>query len=939
MIKLLIICLSISLTFCNNFLCTEESELFFCNEVFQSKSISEKISQMIMVRVNGEFQNKDSWSKKNVSRLINDKKIGGLITYTGSIHGTFYNIKEFQEMSDIPLFIAADYERGVGQFTDGTLFPSNMAIAATNNTQNSFKQGEITAIEAKALGVNMVFAPVLDINNNYNNPIINFRSYSDNPQTVIDFSLPFIDGLQSKKVIACGKHFPGHGDTDTDSHTSLPVINKSLERIFSNELLPFKTACQNGLQSIMVAHVLFPNLDDKNPATFSKKITNNILREQWEYDGLIITDALEMGALTNFTWHGESAVKAVEAGADIILLPIDADEAINSIIQAVKSGRISEERINQSFNRIIDAKHKAGLFDNYSKTWEEVEEKIKIHEHTKISKKIARESITLVKNNNDIVPINPLKYKKITHLILSTDEGVKSRFKSYSSKIKKLHGNVTEVIVNEKLTKLGTKDVINKIKKSDLVIVSMLIRIKMDKGISTIDDSHSNLIKKISKLNIPILGLSFGSPYLPSYKNLDAYICTYGYGSITINAAFDAMFGRQSINGKLPVRLNDEFINGHGLNIKKISMLFDKTLNIELSSFSFIESAINDSIFPGAQLFVSKGNQIISSRGFGSQSFDKNSLSVDNNTIYDLASLTKVLSTTSVVMKLIEKKRLSLNHYLSDYYPEFNSQHKKNVTIKHLLNHTAGLKPYIEFYKKGDFDKEKIINNIINLPLDYEPGSKFIYSDLGMILLYDIIEKVSSKKLENLSDNYFYKPLKMKSTFFNPPSNFKKLIAPTEDDKYFRNKLLKGDVHDENAYIMGGVSGHAGLFSNAEDISSYSKMMINQGYANGVRYFSKNIIKRFTEKSETILNSDYVLGWDTPSQNGKSSAGDYFSEFTYGHLGFTGTSMWLDPENEIIVILLTNRVHPTRDKKNIGRRMYDFRRDFHNSIVKEILSL
>ena len=199
--------------------------------------------------------------------------------------------------------------------------------------------------------------------------------------------------------------------------------------------------------------------------------------------------------------------------------------------------------------------------------------------------------------------------------------------------------------------------------------------------------------------------------------------------------------------------------------------------------------------------------------------------------------------------------------------------------------------------------------------------------------------KKSQVKLENLSDNYFYKPLKIKSTFFNPPSNFKKLIAPTEYDKYFRNKLLKGDVHDENAYIMGGISGHAGLFSKAEDISSYSKMMINQGYANGVRYFSKNIIKRFTEKSETILNSDYVLGWDTPSQNGKSSAGDYFSEFTYGHLGFTGTSMWLDPENEIIVILLTNRVHPNRDKKNIGRRMYDFRRDFHNSIVKEILSL
>jgi len=933
--RIISLLLIFSFLYSEDFICEANSKEFYCQDEFRSMKLVDKIAQMIMIRVDGEFYNNENWRKKNVIRLIKNKRIGGLITYTGSTHGTFYNLKEFQEQSKIPLFVAADYERGVGQFIDGTLFPSNMALAATGNPDNAYKQGEITAIEAKAIGINMIFAPVLDINNNPSNPIINFRSYGDDAETVIKFSLPYIEGLQSQGLIACGKHFPGHGDTDTDSHTSLPIINKKTEDLFNEELLPFKSACLGGIKSIMVAHVLFPDLDPDNPATFSKKITENILIKKWNYKGLIITDALEMGALSSYTWHGESAVRAVEAGADIILLPIDNDQAINSILKAVETGRISIERIEKSFNKIISEKEKSGLFNGNNK-WKIVEDDVKIYKHRKIATKIANESITLVKNDEEIIPVDINKYNKVTHIMLSMDEGIRSRFKNYSSNIRKTHGNVEEIIVNDKLSRLAIKDIVSQVKGTDLVIISMLIRIKMDKGISTINETHSQLIAKINKLGVPILGVSFGSPYLPNYNNIDSYLCAYGYGSISLNATANAIFGRIDINGKLPVSLNENYKRNHGISINKISDSFNERLNVKLQSFNFIKEAINDSIFPGAQIFVSIGDKVLANRGFGTLDYESNSEKVTNNTIYDVASLTKVLSTTPVFMKFVEKKRLNLNYLLSDFYLGYNSVDKKNITIRNLLTHTSGLKGYIEYYNYKDFNRKKIIDDIVNQSLYYAPNSKTIYSDLGIILLFDIIEKTTGSTLDYLSNKYFYEPLGMKNTFFNPSNEFIKYIAPTENDQYFRYKLLRGIVHDENAYLLEGVSGHAGLFSTAEDIGVYCKMLINDGHSLGKRYFSKDIIKEFTTRQNITRGSDYAIGWDTPSRNGKSSAGDYFSDSSFGHLGFTGTSMWVDPEKKIIVILLTNRVYPNRDKENINKRMYSFRRNFHNSLMKEI---
>ena len=902
------------------------------NSIKQNISLKDKISQMIMIRMDGNFHNNESWKKKDIEYFIKKYKIGGLITFTGNIHGTFENIKYFQSISETPLFIASDYERGLGVFINGTLFPSNMAIAATGDTTYSYLQGKITAIEAKSIGVNFILAPVLDINNNKNNPIINFRSYGDNPELVSKYGISFIEGVQDQGLIACAKHYPGHGNTNTDSHTRLPIIDISKKELYDNELYPFKKAVLSGVKSIMTGHIVIPSIDQDNiPATFSKKIVNDVLIEDWNYNGLIITDALEMGALTSNVWHGESAIKAIEAGADILLLPLNATSAIESIYNAVQNGRISLDRINYSYNKIIKQKKEMGLFTPPYNDWSDVEDKVASLENRKIANKIAEKSITLVKNNKNIIPFKPSNYKKVTHLLLSTDNDLRQRLKPFARDIRYIHGNVNEVYVNDKLTSLGKQDILNKIKGSELIIVSMLIRISMDKGLSTIDNSHNELLSDLESLNIPVVGISFGSPYLPDYNYLDAYLCSYGYGSVSLNASTDALFGRKDISGELPINLNDIYKVGHGLKVKKNYKIFDSQLNIDLDeSFDIIYAAISDTIFPGAQLFVSKGNKILINKSFGKYTYEEDSKIITNKSIYDVASLTKVLSTTPVAMKLIQKKLLSLDFYLSDFYPEFNIGNKQKITVRHLLTHSSGLPPYVEYYKIDSVEtKSDIINNIVNLDLEYEPDEKMIYSDLGMILLYDIIEKVSNSSLDKLSDKYFYKPFNMSNTYFNPIN--KDIVVPTEYDNHYRMKLIKGEVHDENAYILNGVSGHAGLFSNATDIGIFSKFFLNEGVLFGRRYLKKDLIRMFTSKKKNPVHSDRALGWDTPSKKG-SSSGDYFSTGSYGHLGFTGTSLWIDPNEEIIIVFLTNRVYPTRNNKGI----YNIRRELHNSIMTNI---
>jgi len=906
-------------------------------------SLREKIAQMIMVRIRGDYYHSEHWYRKSLKKWLMKDGIGGVITFGGSIHGSYYNIQQFQKWAKYPLLVAADYERGLGQWMgDATLFPSNMAVAATGDTALAYDQGRITALESRSLGVHITFSPVMDINNNPDNPIINFRSYSDDPEIVSLFGTAFIQGVQDNGLIACVKHFPGHGNTATDSHTSLPAIEGNKKELDALELYPFRRAVQSGVKMIMVGHIALPGLDESGaPASHSSTITTELLRNEMGFNGVIITDGMEMGGLTQVAWAGESAVRAVEAGADILLLPMDVNHTINSIVEAVISGRISEKRIEQSVARIWEMKEEMGLLTESPQVpFAKLEERIGIPSHMDKAAEIASKSITIVKDENNRLPLLPENIDSVAHIILSLDEGARRYLKSFSSGIQNTHGHVKEVFLNNPLSELGRRDILNQMKDIDHIVVSLVVRIRMDKGIATIDSTHSLLLEDLNNSEIPMVTFSFGSPYLPKYDMLGTYVCAFGYGDVSVRAALNALWGLQTISGILPVDLNSSMQRGFGIKKKKNIKSWNSIKNIDFpTAFAVLDSAIKAEIFPGAQVVVAQHGKLVFSEGFGYHTYEKDSPPVTNKTIYDIASLTKVLVATPVTMKLISQKKLSLDQNIQQFYPQFTGGYKESATIRHLLTHSSGLQGYVPFFQDENIkDKEDVLQNIQNSKLDFEPESQSKYSDLGFILLSSIIEKVSGRPIDRLAQSWLFQPLDMKNTRYSPPAEWRRNIAPTELDTVYRHRLIHGEVHDENTYLMGGVSGHAGVFSTAEDIAKYAQMLVDGGLWQGKRLFTEAQIKEFTTLQNLPNGSDFALGWDTPSQNGKSIAGDYFTHGSFGHLGFTGTSLWIDPNQEIIIVLLANRVYPNRNGDEGSREMYGIRREFYNRVMEVLIS-
>ncbi len=905
-------------------------------------SLREKIAQMVMVRIRGDYYHSDHWYRKQLMKFLMDDGVGGVITFGGSIHGTYYNIEQFQKWAKYPLLVAADYERGLGQWMGGgTLFPSNMAVAATGDPKLAYEQGKITALEARALGVHITFSPVMDINNNPDNPIINFRSYSDNPETVSSFGTEFIKGAQENGLIACAKHFPGHGNTATDSHTSLPTIEGSRSELMNMELSPFHSAIDAGVEMVMTGHIALPGLDESGlPASHSSLITHELLQEEMNFEGIIITDGMEMGGLTQSAWAGESAVRAVEAGADILLLPMDVEHTITAIMEAVSSGRISEARINESVNKIWQLKAKMGLLDSPSQLpFSELEKVIGKNEHISVAGKIAQKSITIVKDEEKLLPLKPERIDSLGHLILSLDEDARGYLSTLTRDLKKTQGHVKEIFINNALSELGRQDILNQLEGVDQLLISLVVRIRMDKGIATIDSTHSLLLDALQKKGLPYITVSFGSPYLPDYNNLNTYICAYGYGSVSVQAVSDVLWGRASGTGILPVDLSPQYKRGMGEAKKKRDKDWGEVKQRKFpQAYAVLDSAIDNNIFPGAQIAVVHRGELIASRGVGHHTYNTASTLVTTETIYDIASLTKVLAAVPVTMKLIDQKKLSLNHTVNQFFPEFTSNGKEEITIRHLLTHSSGLPGYYQFFLDDTINsKEDVLNYILKADLNAQPGTQFEYSDLGFILLSAIIEKVSRRSLDRLAQSWIINPVGMANSRYLPPHKEKNKIAPTEVDTLYRHRLVHGEVHDENTHLMGGVSGHAGLFSTAEDIAKYAQLWVDGGVWKGKRLFKESQINEFTTVQHLPQGSDMALGWDTPSQSGKSIAGDYFTPGSFGHLGFTGTSLWVDPNQEIIIVLLTNRVHPSRKGKEGSKEMYGIRRQFYNEVMKEIV--
>lgn len=896
-------------------------------------TLEEKIGQMIMPWVNAEFMNEDDPKFQRLVNLVQKLKVGGFIFFEGNILNQVHLTNKMQELAEIPLLISADFERGLGmRLTDATEFPYSMAVAAADDVNLTYQMGRIVSAEARALGVHQNYAPTADINENPKNPIINIRAYSEDRDLTVKHALAFIAGSSEEGAITTVKHFPGHGGSDVDSHSDLPLLTHSKETFESIDLAPFREAIKAGVQSVMVGHLEVPAFEQNPgvPASLSEPIISGLLKKDLGFTGLVVTDAMNMSALTKYYESDAAAVMAVNAGNDILLFPPDENKSFTGLINAVQKGSISMDRIDYSVRKILAAKRSLGLHNKRFVDMNEVDEVLNKKSHKRLAQLIADKSITLVKNNDDIIPIDPYRFHK-TSVIFLTDT---KKPETYPMKdmLKEKFRNLKYTSLGKKSKPAEYKSALALADRSDLVLVPIFAKARSSNS-GNLPENHSRLVKQLSEMNIPVIFMSMGNPYMLSeFPEAPVYLCSYGDPVVSQRAMVNAISGMSDITGKLPVNIPEtDFKVGDGIQIVKNVLAVDKqTGQYDFSKVdSVMMKGLQDSVFPGAVLYFGHESNLIYQKAFGKYTYEPGAQPMTTETIFDLASVSKVIGTTTAAMLLYDEGKLNLDEKVATYLPEFGNYGKEIITVRNLLLHNAGLRAWVPFYK--DFKTaDEVLNAIMKSELEYPVGTKFVYSDLGMITLQRIIERISGNRLDYFLKERVFDRLGMKKTMYNPPPEFWYNCAPTEKDTYWRMNTMKGKVHDETAYMLNGIAGHAGLFSTAGDLSIFLQMMLQKGKYGELQFIKESTVEEWTKRQSE--QSTRGLGWDTKSETG-SSAGSLFSINSFGHTGYTGTSVWVDKDKKLFAILLTNRVHPTRENTKIIR----FRPQVHDEIVKAVL--
>jgi beta-glucosidase-like glycosyl hydrolase/CubicO group peptidase (beta-lactamase class C family) len=813
---------------------------------------------------------------------------------------------------------------------DGTSVPTAMALAAGGNPADAYTMGKITALEARAVGIQWIYAPVSDVNNNPGNPIINTRSFGEDPQKVAEFVSQFVRGVEENGGLATAKHFPGHGDTAADSHIDLPVITASRERLESLELVPFRAAVAAGAGSIMTGHLAVPALepDTNTPATLSHNILTGVLRDELHFQGLVVTDAMDMGGITVRYAPGEAAVRAVLAGADALLMPPVPDAAFEGLQNAVHSGRISIERLDASVRRILEAKAMLGLDKTRIVDINAINQKLGSVAWQSEAQNISDRGITLLRDTPKALPIEGTKPNRALLLAFYADpepypgEDLERELKSRFDSVTTLRADTR--FINASTLKLPDPSTY------DTAILALFVRVSDRKGNVDVPAEQAAVADQLYKSGKPVTTLGFGSPYLiERFPQAQTWLAAFGISDVAQISAARALLGEIPVRGKLPVTIPGVDLKaGFGLEVPPNPMTLEKTdVRSEAllrPAYTVIENAIADKAFPGATLAVGYKDKV-AIHAFGNLSYDANSPAVDVRTMYDIASLTKVVVTTTLVAKLAEGDfpvPIDLDAKVERYLPEWAAdpnakdiEWRHRVTVRHLLTHTSGLPPFKEYWRTST-SKQETLRRIFIEPLDYEPGTKEVYSDLGIILTAEIIERLTGRPLDELAKTYIFHPLGMKDSMYRPPKTLWSWIAPTEIDNNLRHRLVQGEVHDENAYSIGGVSGHAGVFSTSPDLAAFCQMLLNGGVYAHNRILKRATVAEFTTPQE-LSSGTRTLGWAVPTEGG--SSGHYFSKHTFGHTGFTGTSIWIDQDRQVFVVFLTNRVNPTRENMKIAK--------------------
>jgi len=949
----------------------KSTETLWVDSVYNSLSMDERIAQLFMLRA---LSNKDEQYVQEMSALIKKYNIGGLCFFQGGPLRQAELTNRWQKEAKTPLLISIDGEWGLSMRLDSTVvFPRQMTLGAIQNDMLIYQMGAEIARQCKRIGIHINFAPVLDINSNPKNPVINTRSFGECKYNVSRKGISYMKGMQDNNVIAVGKHFPGHGDTDTDSHYTLPVIKHSKERLDTLELYPFKELIQKGLMAIMVAHMNIPAyFEQKNMAsTLSDSIVTNLLKYKLGFKELIITDALEMKGVSDYFNPGTIEIAALKAGNDILLLPPDFEVAISEIKKAMLNGELTESQIEEKCKKVLSYKYKVGLHTYTPISTDSLYEDLNNTYSLTLKKELLKEAITLVKNNKGI-PLQNNTNEKIACLAIG-DGKIKHFQNQLYNELKQ--SNFT---LNKDFTQNEQGSIIKKLSTFNKIIVSIHNTNSLPQKNFGITKQSIELIKQL-KQNQRIILCIFANPYALSFiedtVNIDALLIGYQDDNYASEAVADIICGKAEAKGKLPVTgsplfpVNTGIITGayKYLKYEEPSQLGIKEQYL-LTIDSLAQMGISQGAYPGCQILFAKDGKVFYHKSFGYHTYDS-TIAVRNTDLYDIASVTKIVSTALCLMKLFDEGKIDLKEKLSTYLPYLNGTDKADIKISDVLGHQARFKSWIPFYTKTisglklndtiysrSYDKDfpfkvadsifisktyydTIIKQIIESPLNNT--ADYLYSDLGLYFLREIVEKLGGKSIVQYVYEKFYRPLELYRTVYNPRDFFSPdEIIPSEIDKYFRMQTVHGYVNDQGAAMTNGIAAHAGVFSNSWELAVILQMLLNEGKLGDVQYINPSTVKLFTSRHFTYnKNNRRALLFDKPllTPDGTGPSCKDASQNSYGHSGFTGTYVWVDPDYKLIYIFLSNRTYPNPDNRKIST--LNIRTDIHQTIYDALKNI
>ena len=935
------------------------------DSILNSMTIDQKMGQLFMIQA---YSNLDTVHENKIKEMIQKYYVGNLIFMQGTPSKQVQLTNTYQSLSKIPLMIGFDGEWGLDMRLQNTYrFPWNMTLGAIQDNTLIRKFGEHLGRHAKRVGIHVNFAPVVDINTNPLNPIIGNRSFGENKQNVTQKAIAFSQGMQGEGVLANAKHFPGHGDTATDSHLKLPVLTFDRQRLDSVELYPYKRVFDAGMASVMTAHLSIPVLESnpKLPTSLSSRVVTDLLKEELGFLGLIFTDGLNMKGAADYSSSAEIDLAAVLAGNDVLLIPQDVPATISLMKNSIQTGVLSPERIDESVRKILLAKYKVGLhlykpIDtlNLIKDLNTIEDEV-------LHRELVKNSITIIKNKKNILPIEDLKkHKKIAYVALGDDTG--DQFLDALAKYSKIH----------KVDSNNLNEVIDTLEDFDLVVVGFHKSNAHPWKPYEFSNQELVWLHEIARKNKTILAV-FASPYsllnIKSFTNLEAVLVAYQNSEIAQEITAQTIFGAIEATGKLPVSIKNEFPVGTGIITKSLQRLqysIPEAVGMSSKKLARIDSVatvvLEEKMSPGLQVLVARKGVVVYEKSFGYHT-DKKKNPVKNSDVYDVASLTKILASLPMLIKAEEEKKIALSSSVRKIAPRFKKSNKDTVTVQEILSHYGQLKAWIPFYKltqdsitnknlkkfyrakktkkftikvaenlylKSSY-KDSIYKYIRDAEQREKPGYK--YSDLGYYIFKEALEKRYKKDLDVLVDDEFYEPLGANRMSYLPLAKFDKLsIVPSEKDNYFRHQLLHGYVHDMGAAMLGGVGGHAGLFANSNDVAKMMQLYLQKGYYGGKRYFKAATFDKFNKRYYSDKKVRRGLGFDKPQLDSTIMATcGCVSDESFGHSGFTGAYTWADPVSGILYVFLSNRVFPTME--NYGLVDQDIRTKIQQIIQEAIL--